>query len=266
MRISMTALMGFFLGLGLFALAVYLNTDNYLMFFSLSSLLMVLGGTLAAAMISYDGRSVLQAVKEIVATLSSAKVDLRTLYEDVGVLIDWSKIVRRESLKKLENSVALSSYDDKNFLGQSFVYLLSGYRGDKLRLLLNHTRNSIYERNMIPSKVLMTMASAAPAFGMIGTLVGLIIMLNNMNGDPSKIGSGLAVALLTTLYGVLMAQLIFKPAARKVEHKQDLEAYRNQVLTEGVVLLSEGVAPSRIEDSMNAFLEPNFQFKRAERG
>lgn len=265
MRISITALTGFLLGLGLFALAVYLNTENYLMFFSLSSVFMVLGGTIAAAMISYEGRYVLMAFKEIIATLTTARVDPRKLYEDVGTLIDWSKIVRQESLRKLENTVALSADEDKNFLGQSFIYLLSGYRGGKLRLLLQHTRQSIYDRNMIQSRILMTMASAAPAFGMIGTLVGLIIMLNNMNGDPSKIGAGLAVALLTTLYGVLMAQLVFKPAARKVEHKQELEAYRNQILTEGVVLLSDGVSPSHIEDAMNAFLDPDYQFRRAER-
>ncbi|MDX1347984.1 MAG: MotA/TolQ/ExbB proton channel family protein [Thiomicrorhabdus chilensis] len=263
MRISLSALMGFFLGLGLFALAVYLNTENYLMFFSISSLLMVFGGTMAVAMISFEGRNVMLAFKEIIATLTTAKVDPRTLYEDVGVLIDWAKIVRRESLRKLENTVSLSAEDDQNFLGQCFVYLLSGYRGDKLRVLLQHAQQSIYERKMTQSKVLMTMASASPAFGMIGTLVGLIIMLNNMNGDPSKIGAGLAVALLTTLYGVLMAQLIFKPAARKVEHKQELEAYRNKVLTEGVVLLSDGVSPAHIEDAMNAYLEPKYQFKRA---
>ncbi|WP_373020668.1 motility protein A [Thiomicrorhabdus sp.] len=265
MRISFSALMGFFLGLGLFALAVYVNTENYLMFFSLSSLLMVFGGTLAVAMISFEGRNVLLAFREILATLASNRVDPRKLYEDVGTLIDWAQIIRRESLRKLENTVALSAEDDKNFLGQSFIYLLSGYRGEKLRVLLQNVQQSIYERKMVQSKVLMTMASAAPAFGMIGTLVGLVIMLNNMNGDPSKIGAGLAVALLTTLYGVLMAQLIFKPAARKVEHKQDLEAYRNKVLTEGVVLLSEGVSPSHIEDAMNAFLEPNYQFSRAVR-
>lgn len=75
MHISFTALMGYILGLGLFILAVYLNTDNYLMFFSLSSLLMVLGGTIAVAMISFEGINVLLAMKEIFATLATAKVN-----------------------------------------------------------------------------------------------------------------------------------------------------------------------------------------------
>jgi len=263
MHISFTALFGFILGIGLFSLAVFLNTDSYMMFFSLSSLLMVLGGTLAVAMISFEGINVLLAIKEIGATLASSKVNPRKLYEDVGVLIDWSKIVRKEGLRRLENAVVLSSRDDENFLGQSFEYLLSGYKGEKLYTLLENTRQSMYDRRMAQAKVLMTMASAAPAFGMIGTLVGLIIMLNNMEGDPSQIGGGLAVALMTTLYGVLMAQLFFKPAAKKVEQKQDLEAYRNHILTEGVFLLAEGASPMHIQDAMNAFLDPRYQFTRA---
>lgn len=262
-HISFTALFGFMLGMGLFVFSVVLSTDNYLMFFSLSSILMVVGGTVGAAMISYEGRNVLLAFREMLATMAAAKVNPKKLYEDVGHLIDWSKIVRREGLRTLEKEVTLSRDEERNFLGQSFMYLLSGYRGDQLRVLLRHTQQSIYDRNMIQSKVLMTMASAAPAFGMIGTLVGLIIMLNNMNGDPSGIGAGLAVALMTTLYGVLLSQLLFKPAARKVEQKQYLEAFRNNILTEGVVLLSEGRSPSQIQDAMNAFLEPAYQFSNA---
>lgn len=261
MHISLSALFGFFLGIGLFAAAVFFNTDNYLMFFSLSSLLMVLGGTVAAAMISYDGRYVGLAFKEIGLTMVTSKVNPVKLYEDVGILIDWAKIIRSQGLIKLEKVIDLPD-EEQNFLNQSFVFLLSGYKGAHLYNLLQHSRESMYESNMRPAKVLMTMASTAPAFGMVGTLVGLIIMLNSMEGDPSKIGGGLAVALLTTLYGVLIAQLVLKPAARKLEHKQDLEAQRNSILTEGIVLLSEGASPLLIQDTMNSYLHPNFQFRR----
>ncbi|MBF6058599.1 MULTISPECIES: motility protein A [Thiomicrorhabdus] len=264
MHISLSALFGFILGLGLFATAVFFNTSNYLMFFSLSSLLMVIGGTVAAAMISYDGRYVILAFEEILFTLTTAKVNPVKLYEDVGTLIDWAKIVRSQGLVQLEKKIDKPE-DGLSFLNQSFMFLLTGYKGTQLYRLLQHSRESIYESNMRPAKVLQTMASTAPAFGMVGTLVGLIIMLNSMEGDPTKIGSGLAVALLTTLYGVLMAQLILKPAARKLEYKQDLEAQRNQILAEGIVLLSKGASPSLIEDTMNSYLHPKYQFRRADR-
>lgn len=264
MHISITAFLGFILGIALFSLAIILNTDNYLMFFSLSSLLLVLGGTLASAMISFEGRNVIKAVKEIGLTLIASKVNSKVLYEDVGTLIDWSKIIRQEGLIKLEHDVHISN-SEINFLKQSYQYLVDGYKGIRLKNLMLHEQQYIYELNMVQAKVLMTMASSAPAFGMVGTLVGLIIMLNNMEGDSSQIGSGLAVALLTTLYGVLLAQLIFKPAARKVEQKQEMDFYRNQILMEGLVLLSEGSSPFIIEDAMNAYLEPQNQFNRTNR-
>lgn len=183
MKVSFSAIIGIILGLGLFSAAVVMNTDNYLMFFSLSGLAMVVGGTIAAAMISYEGRNVLLAFRDILATLTTAKVDPRKLYEDVGILIDWSMTVRKQGLVKLEK-VADVDEMEKSFLSRSFVYLLSGYKGQKLRLLLQHSKQSIYDRNMEQTKVLLAMASAAPAFGMVGTLVGLIIMLNSMEGDP----------------------------------------------------------------------------------
>ena len=148
MNISFSALIGFILGLGLFSAAVVFNTDNYLMFLSLSSLAMVVGGTVASAMISYEGRNVLLAFKEILATLVSFKVNPKKLYEDVGVLIDWSLIVRQKGLLRLEKEVDLSG-EDKNFLSQSYTYLLSGYKGNKLRLLLANSRDAMYEQKMI---------------------------------------------------------------------------------------------------------------------
>lgn len=261
MHISVSALIGFILGISLFVSAIYFNTDNILMFFSLSSLGLVAGGTIAAAMISYAGRNVLKAFREIGYTLIASKISPHTLYQDVGTLIDWSKIVRHAGVIRLENTIDIPN-DELNFLKQSYKHLVNGYKGEKLRSLMRHQQQSIYELNMVQAKVLMTMAAAAPAFGMVGTLVGLIIMLNSIDGDYTQIGSGLAIALLTTLYGVLLAQLLLKPAARKVEQNQDLEYYRNQILIEGLTLLSEGASPTVIEDAMNAYIEPKYQFNR----
>ncbi|QCU90252.1 motility protein A [Thiomicrorhabdus sediminis] len=264
MHISVSALLGFLLGVFLFISAIILNTNNLLMFFSLSSFLMVVGGTLASAMISYEGRNVLLAIKEIGYALVASKVNPVTFYKDVGTLIDWSQIARQEGVIKLEQAISIPS-GELNFLKQSYTYLVNGYSGNKLKSLMLHQQQYIYERNMVQAKVLLTMASAAPAFGMVGTLVGLIIMLNHMEGDYSQMGSGLAIALLTTLYGVLLAQIVLKPAARKVEQKQDLEFYRNQILIEGLTLLSEGASPFVIEDAMNAYIEPKYQFSRTKR-
>jgi chemotaxis protein MotA len=138
--------------------------------------------------------------------------------------------------------------------------LLTGYRGDELREMLENVTEAIYEKNMSTAYILRTMGSYSPAFGMVGTLVGLIIMLDNLGGDSSKLGKGLAVALLTTLYGVLMSHLIFKPAAEKIQQKEELIKFRNMLLTEGFVLLSESQDSITIQDKLNSFLDPENHF------
>jgi chemotaxis protein MotA len=99
------------------------------------------------------------------------------------------------------------------------------------------------------------MASAAPAFGMIGTLVGLIIMLDSLSSDPNGIGAGLAVALLTTLYGVLFAKFLFQPAADKTLQREDIARFRNFLMMEGFVMLAEQRPPRYIRERINSFLD-----------
>ena len=104
------------------------------------------------------------------------------------------------------------------------------------------------------------MGAAAPAFGMIGTLVGLIIMLDSMGGDPSSLGKGLAVALATTLYGVLFARLLLLPVADKVQQREQIVRFRNVLVAEGLSLLAERKNPRFIQDKMNSFLDPSIHF------
>jgi chemotaxis protein MotA len=104
------------------------------------------------------------------------------------------------------------------------------------------------------------MASTCPAFGMIGTLVGLVIMLDNME-DPSAIGPGLAVALITTLYGVLFSRLIFLPAALKIQQREEIGRFRNYLVTEGLSMLADRRGPRYIQDRMNSYLDPSIHFQ-----
>jgi len=96
----------------------------------------------------------------------------------------------------------------------------------------------------------------APGFGMVGTIVGLIIMLDNMGGDMANLGKGLALALITTLYGVLLSNLLFKPTAAQVTEKQEQEFFRHQMITDGFVLLAEKKDPLLIQDRLNAYVSP----------
>ncbi|MBL6935595.1 MAG: MotA/TolQ/ExbB proton channel family protein, partial [Alphaproteobacteria bacterium] len=135
--------------------------------------------------------------------------------------------------------------------------------------ILENTVNTTFGRNMVQVMVLKYMAAAAPAFGMIGTLVGLMVMLDSMGGDPSSLGAGLAVALCTTLYGVLVARLVLLPAANKLQQRQEILRFRNQLLVEGFIMLADKKSPRNIQDTMNSFLDPSIHFdidKQMKRG
>jgi chemotaxis protein MotA len=115
--------------------------------------------------------------------------------------------------------------------------------------------DAFWQRMTVESKVLNTMAVYSPGFGMVGTIIGLVIMLDNMNGDMAALGKGLALALITTLYGVVLANLFFKPAANLVTEKQEALYFRDQMIVKGFVLLAEKRDAFFIQDRLNAYLQ-----------
>ena len=190
---SFTTILGILVGVGLFVGSIFISTDNYFVFISLSSALMVIGGTLAATFIAYEARYVLLALKLIF------------------------KIFRAP----IENA---------------------------------------FNRNLVPVSILKNMAGAAPAFGMIGTLVGLVIMLDKMADDPTQLGAGLAIALITTLYGIVAARFFFMPAASKIQQSEEIMRFRNYLIAEGLIMLADRKGPRAIQDKMNSFLDPAIHF------
>jgi chemotaxis protein MotA len=258
--ISLGTLFGIILGFGLFIAAIFFSTDNYAMFFSFSSLLMVVGGTFAAAMISFRGRYVIQTLKDLAGILIPQNIDPSTLYRECEMVIQWGKIIQSDGLRELENHIEQQNIDDP-FLKYASDLLVTEYEIDEYRVMLNDAVETTFERNMVQSYILKTMGSYSPAFGMIGTLVGLIIMLDNMGADPSQIGQGLALALITTLYGVLLAKLVFQPAAEKIKEKQEIKRFRNIMIMEGMLLLADRQGSAAIQDRMNSFLDPDYHFQ-----
>ena len=143
---------------------------------------------------------------------------------------------------------------------------LAGYEKDNLKQKLNTFINKSYERNMVQASILNTMANISPGFGMIGTLVGLVAMLANLDpSDPSGLGKSLSVALLTTLYGTIFAQLIFKPASRKAEQKEQIQKFKNQLIADGFLLLLSRANSVEIQDHLNSYLDPAIHFDVAKK-
>lgn len=122
--------------------------------------------------------------------------------------------------------------------------------------MLDESNESQRVQEAQPANVLSTMANFSPAFGMIGTLVGLIVMLDSLDGDMATMGKGLAIALLTTLYGTLLAQALFKPSAINVRRKSDDNFHRRDMQIQAFVMMTEKQPDLHIKDSMNSYLLP----------
>ena len=178
------------------------------------------------------------------------------LYQESRKVLEWADIVQQKGAIALERHIKGTESND-HFLRHGIQLVVDGYKGEEVRELLGNMMQSEYQRKTRRVTVLKNMASASPAFGMIGTLVGLIIMLDSLASDPNGIGSGLAVALLTTLYGVLMARFIFQPAADKTLQREDIARFRNFLMMEGFVMLAEQRPPRYIRERINSFLDPD---------
>jgi len=256
---SIATIVGFLAAMGLFLSAIVTATDDYAIFISASSFVMVAGGTLAAAFISYEPRYVLLAFKVMVKIFGAPGIGRGVLKAEVGRIIKWAYVVQKNGIPGLEAEAKKATKGDK-FLKFGVEMVISGYTGEEVRECLNNTIETSFGRNTVLVDIIKKMGAAAPAFGMIGTLVGLIIMLGSMGGDPSTLGAGLAVALCTTLYGVIFSQIVFLPAATKILQREQIIRFRNYLVAEGLILLADKKSPRFIQDRMNSYLDPAIHF------
>ena len=256
---SIATLLGLVGAFGLFIGSIMISTDNFFMFMDLSSVIMVLGGTLASTFISYEPRYVLMSLKLIARIVFSPSVGRNVLKSEVGRIIRWAYTVQKNGLPGLEAEAAKATKGDR-FLKFGVDMVISGYTGDQVRAIMHNTVNTTFGRNTVQVNILKAMGGAAPAFGMIGTLIGLIIMLDGMGGDPSSLGKGLSVALLTTLYGVMFSRLVFLPASSKIMQREQIIRFRNMLMAEGLSMLADKQSPRYIQDQMNSYLDPAIHF------
>jgi len=256
---SFATILGFIGAFGLFIWAILLQTSNFTIFVSFSSFLLVFGGTLAATFISYEPRYVILSLKLIWKIIFTPKMGRDLLKSEVGRVIKWSYIVQKNGIPALESESKKAIRGDR-FLKFGIEMVVSGYTGAEVREILTNTIETTFSRNTVQVNILKAMASASPAFGMIGTLIGLVVMLDGMGGDPSQLGKGLAIALITTLYGVLLARMIFMPASAKFMQREQIIRFRNYLICEGLALVADNKSPRYIQDKMNSYLDPAIHF------
>lgn len=256
--VSLATIAGTIFGFALILGAIAHGTDNWISFISIEGFLIVIGGTIANAFMSYQANYVILAFKAVGHMVRKAKATREGLNAELMRLIKWAYLVHAKGLAGLEGEVGAKIKEPLLRYGIDLV--ITGYQPEIIRKMMNTAVEADFERSITPVTVLRNMASTAPAFGMVGTLVGMVIMLQNIQGDMSQIGTGLAVALLATLYGIITARLLCLPAADKLMQKEEIMRFRNYMMTEGLVLLAEKQSPRFMQDRLNSFLEPSIHF------
>ena len=177
------------------------------------------------------------------------------MISEINKSLEWADIAFKKGNAALEDHLKNKEPDD-HLLSFGIDMVLRGYKSEEIRELMTNTIESQFQRVNVESEILDNMASASPAFGMIGTLVGLVIMLDGLGDDPDSIGPALAIALLTTLYGILIARLVFQPASKKVYQRGSIERFRNYIMMEIFILISETRPKGYIVDRIRSFLSP----------
>ncbi len=259
MGVSFSTIVALMIAFSMFVGSILWETDNPIIFFSITSFVMVVGGTMVATFVAYEPRYVILSLKLIGRILFTPKVGRDILKAEVGRMIRWAYVVQKGGPPALEVEAAKAVKGDK-FMHFGIEMVVSGYTGDEVRDIMTNLIETTFGRNTVQVHILKYMASTSPAFGMIGTLIGLVIMLDKMGEDPSALGPGLALALITTLYGVLFARLVYIPAANKIMQREQIVRFRNYLVAEGLILIADRKSPRYIQDKMNSYLDPAIHF------
>ena len=217
--------------------------------------MIVVGGVIAVAFMSFQADDVRKALDAIVQMFKEPQMTHENLHRDMTEIIRWARLIREKGMRDLESRIDKNGGDDP-FVRYGLNMVVSQYAPKEVRSMMTTAADACYERDCVPVDVLQAMTSHAPAFGMVGTLVGMVTMLCSLNNNVSSIGSSLAVSFLSTLYGVLSARMVYMPAAAKLRQEVENRRFRNHLITEGLVMLVSNKTPMYIQDRLNSFLRP----------
>ena len=217
------------------------------MFIHIPSMAITIGGMICATLIHFSLRQFL-GIFSVVKKTFVVKVPLGS--ELVQKMVNYAAINRRDGALALEQEIPKL---DNPFFVKGMQMLVDGTDFEEARELLSMEIENLQNRHATGKKILEFMGASAPAFGMIGTLIGLVQMLRALD-SPEQIGAGMAVALLTTFYGALSANLIFIPLAGKLGIYSKAETTAMEMITEGVCAISKGDNPTSVREKMHAFV------------
>ena len=242
-------LLGSVAGLFLITVAIIRGGDAGI-FLNINSALIVLGGALSTSFIAFPSKKVLGMVPIVRNAFKPNVYEPEDYVDDITRL---AAVYRSRGMKQLENE---ESKVDNRFLKNGIAMIVDGYNAKEIHELMERELSAMLERHNTGIKVIRFIALQAPVFGMAGTLIGLVQMLMHLD-DPSTIGPALATALITTFYGLMLANLIMTPLAAKLTSRTDMEAVLFKAIRIGIIGIHDRVNPQKIQRSMNALLPPS---------
>lgn len=246
---DIASIIGIVLGLFMLVFGILSNGASIMDYVDVASAIITFGGAFASTLTSHTMQDFISGIKGITLAF---KVPVINTSEMIKNIIDLSNIARKEGLLSLEEAAADL---DEPFLKKGILLVVDGTDPDLVRAILETELISVEARHKKVINFWDTLANLGPAWGMIGTLVGLVNMLNNMN-DPSAIGPTMAVALITTLYGSLLANWLATPVANKLRVNNEAEIQQKEVMIEGLLSIQAGENPRVIEEKLKSFLAP----------
>ncbi len=245
---DLSTILGILAAFGLMVLAI-LQGGSIMLFVNVPSMIIVIGGTIGATFVNYP-------FADVMGTLSVIKKAFRNQTTSssgrIEQLIRFAGKARKEGVLSLQSMIG--EVDDPFFI-KGLQMAVDGQEPENLKNMLDKEIEYIEERHGKGANILLSVGAYAPAMGMIGTLIGLVQMLQTMN-DPSTIGPAMAVALLTTFYGAVIANTLCMPLAGKLKNRSAREVLDKTLVAEGMKSILQGENPRIIEQKLHAFVAP----------
>jgi chemotaxis protein MotA len=240
-------IIGIILGIGAVLGGQALEGGSLHSIMQLTAAIIVLGGTFGAVFLSYPFQNVIGSFKDIKIILKEPPQDP---FQIIGLITQYANKARKEGILSLEKE--LSTTEDA-FLKKALAMAVDGVEPHLIREAMETELEYLDEHGKLNSKVWKAAGGYAPTVGILGAVLGLIHVMENLN-DPSKLGSGIAVAFVATVYGVGSANLLFLPFATKLEVRHRHQMIIKEMILEGVIAVSTGENPRLIEEKLYSFL------------
>ncbi|GIW98604.1 MAG: flagellar motor protein MotP [Pirellulaceae bacterium] len=246
---DITSLIGFLLAVGLILGSILLGSAPFTAFIDVPSILVVFGGAMAAGMMAFPLKSFLALPMVFKKAFLNKQEDL---VEIINQLVALAEVARRDGLLALESKM---EEIENPVIRSGLQMAVDGNDAETIEAVMRSEMEAMARRHKEGKSILDQLARFAPAYGMIGTLMGLIMMLSDMS-DPSSIGAGMAVALITTLYGAIAANVAFQPFAEKLGLLSKYELNAMELVVRGVLAIQSGESPRALEQRLLTYIHP----------